>query len=181
MDSVLNFLFHLTELIRTTRLVEFSLWVTDWPFAIWLQSHFYAIPGFQTLHILSIAVLFGSTLMLNLRVLGLSGRDQTLAATFARYQPWIWGALACLVASGIVLLISEPVRNMVNSVFWLKMCALLATVIVSLWFQHAVRSRMELWEVSPAGHASIRAGAVLLIVLWLVVMVGGRWIAYAPN
>ncbi|WEK47494.1 MAG: hypothetical protein P0Y56_04170 [Candidatus Andeanibacterium colombiense] len=181
MDSVLNFLFQLTELIRTTRLVEFSLWVSDWPFAIWLQSHFYAIPGFQTVHILSIAILFASTLMLNLRVLGVSGKDQTLAQTFSRYQPWIWGALVCLVASGIVLLISEPVRNMVNSVFWLKMGALLVTVAVSLWFQQALRSRMDQWDVSPSGHASIRVGAVALIVLWLVVMIGGRWIAYAPN
>jgi hypothetical protein len=181
MDSVLNFLFQLTELIRTTRLVEFSLWLSDWPFALWLQSHFYAIPGFQTVHILAIAILFGSTLMLNLRVLGVSGKDQTLAQAFSRYQPWIWAALACLVASGIVLLISEPVRNMVNSVFWLKMGALFVTVTLSLWFQHAIRARMDLWEVSPAGHASIRLGAIALIVLWLVVMIGGRWIAYAPN
>jgi len=181
MDSVLNFLFHLTELLRTTRLVEFSLWVSDWPFALWLQSHFYAIPGFQTVHILSIAMLFGSTLMLNLRILGVSGKDQSLAVAFRRYQPWIWGALVSLVASGIVLLISEPVRNMVNSVFWLKMSALLVTVVVSLWFHRAVRARMDQWDVSPAGHASIRVGAVALIILWLVVMVGGRWIAYAPN
>jgi len=181
MDSVLNFLFQLTELIRTTRIVEFSLWVTDWPFAIWLQSHFYAIPAFQTVHILSIAILFGSTLMLNLRVLGVSGTDQTLTTAFRRYQPWIWSALMALIASGIVLLISEPVRNMVNSVFWLKMGALVVTVLVSLWFHRAVSARMDQWDVSPAGHASIRVGAVALIVLWMVVMVGGRWIAYSPN
>ncbi len=181
MDSVFNFLFQLTELLRTTRLVEFSLWVTDWPFALWLQDHFYAIPAFQTLHILSIAILFGSTLMLNLRILGISGGDQSLTSAFRRYQPWIWSALGMLVASGTVLLISEPVRNMVNSVFWLKMGALLVTVIVSLWFHRAVRARMDQWDVSPAGHASIRVGAAALIVLWMLVMVSGRWIAYAPN
>jgi hypothetical protein len=88
--SIGDWLFHLTELLRTTRLVEFSLSVSDWPVALWLQGHFYAIPAFQTLHILAIAVLFGSALMLNLRVLGLNGGDVGLEDALRRYRAWIW-------------------------------------------------------------------------------------------
>ncbi|MCB5425791.1 hypothetical protein H0274_11010 [Altererythrobacter sp. CC-YST694] len=178
--SIGEFLFQMTEAIRQTPIVEFSLWVSDWPFALWLQSNFLAIPGFQTLHILAIAVLFGSTLMLNLKVLGVSGKDQTLPQIFNRYQPWIKGGALVLITTGIILLISEPVRNMVNPIFWIKMGVLIVTIIVSLWFQAAVRGRMEQWEVSPGGQGSIKLGAVALIVLWMLVMVGGRWIAYAP-
>ena len=69
-----QWLFDLTELLRGTQLVEFSLWVSDWPLALWLQSNFLAIPGFQTLHILAIAVLFSSVLMLNLRIWGVTGK-----------------------------------------------------------------------------------------------------------
>lgn len=178
--SIFDWLFQMTELLRTTRLVEFSLWVSDWPFALWLQSRFYAIPAFQTVHILAIAVLFGSTVMLNLRVLGINGLDQNLAVAVRRYRSWVWSALGVLVASGIVLLISEPVRNMINPIFWIKMSVLLVTTLVSLWFYRAVGVRMDRWEVSPGGHVSIRAGAIALTILWCLVMVGGRWIAYAP-
>ena len=182
MGSVLDFLFRLTGWLReATLLPEFSLWITDWPLALWLQSHFLAIPGFQTIHILSIAMLFGSVLMLNLRVLGIKGTDQSIANTFRRYRAWTWWSLAALVASGVILLISEPVRNMVNSVFWLKMIALACAVVVSIWFQNSVRRNMSQLEVSPHGSASIRVGAWAVIILWLVVMVGGRWIAYSPN
>jgi uncharacterized membrane protein len=182
MDTILNFLFHMTEWLRAnTHLPEFSLWVLNWPFAIWLQDHFLAIPGFQTIHILSIAALFGSVLMLNLRVLGVVGMDLSLADTFRRYSPWIWWSVACLVASGIVLLISEPVRNMVNSVFWIKMMFLAIAVGLSLSFQYGVKRRMADWDVSPQWHAALRTGAVLIIIMWLLVMVGGRWIAYSPN
>ena len=173
-------LFQMTEWLRTTQLVEFSLWVSDWPLALWLQSTFVAIPGFQTIHILSIAILFGSTLMLNLRVLGINGTDKSMAWTFGRYRPWMWAGFAALICTGIILLISEPVRNMVNPIFWIKMATLLATILVTLWYQSAVRSRMENWDVSPDGQGAIRAGAVALIILWLAVMAGGRWIAYAP-
>ena len=182
MDAILNFLFHMTEWLRAnTHLPEFALWVLDWPFAIWLQDHFLAIPGFQTVHILAIAALFGSVLMLNLRVLGVVGMDMSMADTYRRYMRWIWWSLAVLVASGIILLISEPVRNMVNSVFWIKMMFLAIAVVLSLWFQHGVKKRMADWDASSAGHGGLRTGAVLIIVVWLLVMVGGRWIAYSPN
>jgi hypothetical protein len=176
-----DWLFHMTELLRTTHLVEFSLRVSDWPFALWLQSHFYAIPAFQTLHILAIGILFGSTLMLSLRVLGFNGRDQSLQVALRQYRPWIWLSVLALVASGIVLLISEPVRNLVNSVFWIKMILLLIAVTVSLGFQHAVRLQPAPGEVSPVRRAALQAGAVAVVVLWCAVMAGGRWIAYAPS
>lgn len=173
-------LFEMTEWLRTTPLVEFSLWVSDWPLCIWLQSHFFAIPVFQAIHILAIAILFGSTLLLGLRVLGLNATDQSMVDNYRRYQPWIWGGVLTLVASGIILLISEPVRNMVNPIFWMKMGALAVAIAVSLWFLGAVRAQAASWDVSPGGQASVRTGAVALIVLWCVVMAGGRWIAYAP-
>lgn len=179
--SIGDWLFHLTELLRTTRLVEFSLSASDWPVALWLQGHFYAIPAFQTLHILAIAVLFGSALMLNLRVLGLNGGDVGLEDALRRYCAWIWSALLALVLSGVVLLISEPVRNMINPIFWIKMATLIVAVAASLSFQRAVRLRMDTWDVSPAGHVTLRTSAVLITLLWCAVIAGGRWIAYAPN
>jgi len=173
-----EWLFHLTELLRTTRLVEFSLWVSDRPFALWLQSHFYAIPTFQTIHILAIAILFASTLMLSLRVLGVNGCDQSLEATLRRHRPWIWSALLALIASGAILLISEPVRNMVNPIFWMKMTMLLVAVAVSLGFQRAVR--LQAADGSTIGQGGLRVASVAILVLWCAVIAGGRWIAYAP-
>src|SRR5690606_28984842 len=82
-----EWLYEMTDKLRYTPLVEFSLWVSDWPFALWLQSNFLAIPGFQTLHILAIAVLFSSVLMLNMRIWGFTGKDQGLEAAYRRYVP----------------------------------------------------------------------------------------------
>ncbi len=73
MVSLGDALFQMTGWLRTTWVVEFSLWVSETRPCIWLQENFLAIPTFQTIHILSIAVLFGSALMLNLRVLGYAG------------------------------------------------------------------------------------------------------------
>ena len=178
-----DWLFEMTERLRDTPLVEFSLWVTDWPFAIWLQSHFLAIPGFQTLHILAIAVLFSSVLMLNMRIWGFTGKDQSLEAAYRRFVPWSWWATAFLIATGIILLISEPVRNMVNAIFWIKMSFLVVAITASLVFQRAVR---RTFHSGMAGGAEVivpralKVGAIVLTLLWCAVITGGRWIAYAP-
>ena len=176
----MEWLFDLTEKLRGTQLVEFSLWVSDWPFALWLQSNFLAIPGFQTLHIIAIAALFSTVLMLNMKVWGLAGKDQPLEAAYRRYRPWTWGALVALVATGIILLISEPVRNMVNSIFWIKMVFLTLAIAGTLAFHRRVRAGMGDWERSADGHAALRTGAAAVTVLWCAVITGGRWIAYAP-
>jgi hypothetical protein len=178
--SIGDLIFHGAELLRTTRLVEFSLALSDSKVSLWLQDHFYAIPAFQTLHILGIAVLFSSSLLLGLRVLGLSGRDQNLEAAYRRYRPWIWSSLVAIVLSGAILLIAEPVRNLTNPIFWTKMTLLAVGALGTLILQSGIRHRMDNWDISPAGHATLRSGATALIIVWCLVIAGGRWVAYAP-
>jgi len=180
MVSLGDALFQMTGWLRTTWVVEFSLWVSETRPCIWLQENFLAIPTFQTIHILSIAVLFGSALMLNLRVLGYAGGGHSMEEMAQRFIPWLWGGLTALIVTGIILLVSEPVRNMVNPFFWIKMGTLVVTVLVTLWFHGAIKARMARWESQKEGQGAIRKGAVALIVLWCLVMAGGRWIAYAP-
>ncbi|MBO9575349.1 MAG: hypothetical protein J7494_06415 [Sphingobium sp.] len=170
----------MTEWLRTTWVVDFSLWVSNTAACQWLQAHFVAIPGFQSIHILAIAILFGSTLMVNLRILGFAGGGHSVEATFRRFMPWMWGGLAILIVTGIVLLVSEPVRNMVNPFFWIKMTTLLVTFLLTVWFQFAVSRQLVGWDGAMSGKGAIRAGAWALIMLWCLVMAGGRWIAYAP-
>lgn len=178
--SIGDLIFNGAELLRSTRLAEFSLGLADSSFSLWLQSHFYAIPLFQTLHILGIAALFSSSTLMGLRVLGVNGKDQSLEAAYRRYKPWIWSALAVIVFSGAILLIAEPVRNLTNPVFWMKMTLLVIGAAGTLLLQSGVRHHMDASEVSPAGHVTLRSGATALIVLWMLVIAGGRWIAYAP-
>ena len=71
-------LFLFSEWLRGPQIVEFSLWVGELPMSIWIGSHFFAIPVLQTLHILAIAAAFGAVLMINFRILGLSGEGQPL-------------------------------------------------------------------------------------------------------
>ncbi|HWW66212.1 MAG TPA: DUF6644 family protein [Sphingomonadaceae bacterium] len=180
MSSLGDLLYALTEWLRTTPLVDLAIWISNLPLSLSIGTHFWVIPIAQTLHILAIAMAFGSVLMINLRVLGLTGRSRTMAQTVRRYLPWIWWALLVLILTGITMIIGEPVRELINPVFWIKMVLVIAAIVLSLWFQAIARRNMAQWEVTHDGRLTIRLGAVGIILLWCAIMVAGRWIAYAP-
>ena len=172
-----DLLYAFTEWLRTTPLVNLALWIADQPLSQAMGSKFLTIPLLQTVHILSIATAFSAVLMVNLRVLGLVGAGQTMVQTSRRYLPWIWGAFAALVATGIGLVIAEPVRELINPIFWIKMVLVIGAIFVSLAFHGRVVRRLAGGGVVSSG---TKFTALFIIVLWCLIMLCGRWIAYAP-
>ena len=175
-----DLLFQFTEWLRTTQLVELSIWIGETSLSLAIQTHFWAIPTIQTIHIAAIALTFGSVLMINLRVLGLSGAGASIDQTARRFVPWIWWGLLVLILTGLLMITGEPVRELINPVFWIKMVLVLTAILVSLWFQKAVRRNDAAWESVQGRRIAVRTAAVAIILLWLAIMVAGRWIAYAP-
>jgi hypothetical protein len=180
MPSLGDTLFAFTEWLRGTHLTEFSLWLSATDFSLWLQTHFWAIPAVQSIHILAIAALFGSALMLDMRIFGIAGGSRSVSQLSERYVPWIWWAMLVLLVSGSLLAIAEPVREFINPIFWIKMALVPLAVVLNLWFLAAVRRKAANWDAATGGHALIRIGAFVLILLWILIMFCGRWIAYAP-
>jgi len=60
-----DLLYHFTEYLRTTQLVELALWISDTSISMWIVTHFWAIPIIQCVHIIAIAASFASILMIN--------------------------------------------------------------------------------------------------------------------
>jgi hypothetical protein len=180
MASISDLLFEMTEWVRTTPILDLALWMDSTAPRDFLQSNFYYIPLLQTVHIIAIAVTFGSALMMNSRILGLVGKHRTLPQAFDRYSRTIWWGVLLLIISGISLVVSEPVRDLVNPFFWIKMGLVVAVILLNLAFNAAVKSKMSRWDASRGGQAAVRTGAVGMILIWCAIIACGRLIAYAP-
>ena len=142
---------------------QFSDWLAATWLSVALQEHnAWTIPAIQSLHIIAIAIAMGSSLLIGLRVLGIAGTDQTPAQNLARYGPWLKAALWTLLVSGTLLVVAEPVRELITVSFWVKM----ALVIVGVLLARAL-SR-------GAGAAYV----VLQFLIWIAVIFLGRLIAY---
>ena len=87
-----------------------------------IQNHNgWVIPTIQSIHIVGIGVVVASVFIVDLRILGWAGMDQTLRQTTNRFGPWLTGGLCVLLATGGLMVIGEPVRELVTVSFWLKM------------------------------------------------------------
>jgi uncharacterized membrane protein SirB2 len=178
--SIGDLLFALAQWLKTTPLVEFSLWISKQPLSVLFDKTVWVIPVAQSIHILAIATAFSAVLMINLRIFGLAGESRTLEQTAERFLPWIKWALVTLLATGVVMIIGEPIRELLNPAFWTKMVLIVAAIAVNFWFQGSVRRNAALWTATPRLSLAVRGGAAGVVALWCVIMVLGRWIAYVP-
>jgi zinc transporter ZupT len=158
---------------------DFAEWLSATAPSIYLQTHEgWMLPVIQSLHITGIGIAVGSALMMTLRLLGWVGTDQTLLESQRRFGPWLTGALYLLLASGALLILAEPVRELITFSFWLKMSCVAAMVVIFASFQASVRQHGQRWEQTLSKRGSVRLAAMLTFVLWGCIIILGRLIAY---
>jgi len=153
-------------------------WLAATPASRGIAGALWLIPVLQAVHILAIAAVLSAVMLVDLRILQVAGRAQTMAETAHRFVPWIWTSLVVLAATGLLLIIGEPKRSLLNPAFQLKMLLLALAIAVTLAFQISLRRNLALWnDGAPAGRL-MSAFAVLTFLLWCAIAVAGRWIAY---
>ena len=116
--------------------------------------------------------------MICLRILGWAGSDQTLRQTTSRFGPWLTGGLCVLLGTGILMIVGEPVRELVTFSFWLKMFLVALSTLIAVGFQRALRKNERLWEEVLVNRMSIKSLAILAFVIWACIIILGRLIAY---
>ena len=158
---------------------DFAVWLSTTLPSVFIQTHeAWMIPVIQSLHIIGIGLAVGSALMMTLRVLGWAGTDQTVLATQARFGPWLTGALCLLLASGGLLVVAEPVRELVTLSFWVKMAFVATLTALAVSFQMSVRRQEQHWEQTLVSRPGVRLAAILVFVVLGCIILLGRLIAY---
>jgi hypothetical protein len=157
---------------------EFSDWLAATSVSIAFQSANWFVPLVQTVHIIAIAVLLTTVYVISFRLVGFTRGTQPLAVLTAKSAPWIWTALGILLATGILLTITEPARELLNWVFRVKMLLVLALAGILLWVQLRTRANPTYWSESPARRHTARAVGAMCVIIGAAIVTAGRWIAY---
>ncbi len=146
-------------------LLQLFQWLGHTPVGIFMQQSTYAFAVVEMVHLLSLAILGGVILLINLRVLGFGLISQTPGRLAEQLKPLLSGSLAVSAVSGILLLSEEPIKCYYNPAFRLKMLFLALAVL----FYFAIQERFLLTKSLLAKCAS-----VLSLLLWLSVGLAGR-------
>jgi hypothetical protein len=157
---------------------QFCDWLSRTSVSVAFQSASWFVPVVQTAHIIAIAILLTSVYVIAFRLIGLTRGNQPLAALTARSSPWVWTALCVLLATGILLTITEPARELLNWVFRIKMLLVLALAGILLLVQTRTRRSPDYWSVSRARQLAARALGIVTVLIGAAIITAGRWIAY---
>ena len=159
-------------------MIPFTGWLSQTSFSLAIQTHEWVVPTIQSIHIAAIGVVLASVFMIDLRVLGWAGRDQSLMETTGRFGPWLSGALCVMLATGILMVVGEPARELLAFSFWLKMFLVTVGTLIAVVFQIALRRNEASWENSLAKSRSTKSLAIFTLLIWVAIVILGRLIAY---
>ncbi|HEY0893181.1 MAG TPA: DUF6644 family protein [Cellvibrio sp.] len=129
-------------------------------------------------HILGVAVLFGSVLILDLRLLGWR-RQIPLDAIASSTLPLVKFGFVIAVASGIGLLSANASDYAANPFLLIKFIALVLTLVNAYLIRQipAWQARRQIEPIGSENSVLARAGLASLA-CWLAVIAAGRLIAY---
>ena len=148
--------------------------------AVYLLSNVPGLPPIaQALHILGISVVMGSVVMLDLRLLGIALPSQSVGEMIRRLMPWTWCALALNFVTGLLFVVARPNRYFFNPVFEWKVSMLVPAILLALAVYVLSRREDGYWERTVSRRVSVKVIAAVSLVLWVGVVLAGRWIAYS--
>jgi hypothetical protein len=123
----------------------------------------WAFPVLETFHLLALAILLGTVLIINLRVFGLGTRYSSGSQTAGELEPWMLTSLVVLILSGIPMFLSEPMKCYESYSFPIK----IALILIGILWHFTIQRK---WKGKVA--------AVFSILLWTGIGVAGKGIPY---
>src|ERR1700761_4605569 len=159
---------------------DLSKWLAATSLSHTIQTTNWIIPALQTIHILCVAALFASAVLVDLRIWRLTQRDVPLSDVGRRFLPWIWPVVVILLLTGSLLIVGEPRRSLLNDTFYIKM-ALLAFALVLTGLLQWSLAAPEFYEYGLARRIAGRVAALASVLAWSGIIFAGRFIAYTQT
>jgi len=132
----------------------------------------------ESVHVLSITVLFGTIAVLDLRMLGIVLRPIPVTRVARSVFPLTWTGFAISFTSGFLLFWAEAAKVYPNPAFRAKLILLALAGLNPLIFHTSIYRRVQEWELLNLSPWRARVAAIASLTLWSGVIIAGRAIAY---
>lgn len=153
-------------------LLSFFAWCENSSTGEAIRASNWLFPAIESFHLLALAVIGGSVLLVNLRLCGLGLKNSPVSQLWNDSRPWLGGSYLVMIISGLLMFTSEATKLYYHEAFWVKMASLLLATVFTL----TVVRRVALSGASPARE---KLTATISLVLWAAVGIGGRWIGFS--
>jgi hypothetical protein len=154
-------------------LLSLFRWFDATAISVIIRNSTYIFPVVEVLHLFGLTLLLGTVTVIDLRMLGVGMRRQSVAEVASQLTPWSVGAAIVTIVSGFLLFLSEAMKCYGNAAFPYKMWFLLGGIVLYFLAQRRVTS-----PTSRMSAGMLKVVAVLSLILWYGVAIAGRAIAF---
>lgn len=158
--------------------LEIFRWLESTPGSIALHESIWVYPIVESVHVLTLCLFLGMTVMIDLRLLGVTFTATPVSQVYRRLAPWMFAGFVVMLTSGALLFYAAPVKTYLNIFFRLKMFFLLLAGGNVTAFHFMTSRTISRWDVEKTPPIRVRLAAGISLVLWAAIAVCGRMIAY---
>ena len=159
-------------------ILDFCTWLEATPLALKITESEVLFPTIETVHVLALTLVFGSILMLDVRLLGWSRRDMGVVQLTREVLPWTWIAFVIAAISGALMFISAATKYYGNIPFRIKLVLLALAGLNMAVFHFKAYRTVAGWDNSLPTPRAARIAAGLSLVLWIGIVFAGRWVGF---
>ncbi|SDN11040.1 hypothetical protein SAMN05444050_0697 [Afipia sp. GAS231] len=135
-------------------------------------------PLIESVHVVAISLVVGSILALDLRLLGFASVGRPVSRFANAILPVTWASFAIAATTGFLLFISNASKYLSNGYFDAKIILICAAGLNMIVFHVISAKDMPQWEKLAQPPFPARAAGAISILLWIAVVVCGRWIGF---
>lgn len=155
--------------------------INDSPVGEWMRGSLKALPIINALHVMAITTVFGTILIVDLRLLGFPDARRPVSRVSGELLRWTWVAFALAAVTGALMFTANANTYYVNTAFWLKMLVIALAGTNMAVFQLATFRSVARWDKEAPTPLAARAAGALSITFWVSVILLGRLIGFTKT
>jgi hypothetical protein len=148
--------------------------------AEWMRTSVKAMPIVNSLHVLAAATVFGTILIVDLRLLGFPNTRRPFTRISDEMLRLTWTAFALALLTGGLMFAANAQTYVGNTAFQLKMLALIGAGVNMAIFQCITFRSVGAWDQARPPIAGRVAGAASILI-WVTVIFLARWIGFTKG
>jgi hypothetical protein len=156
-------------------------WLQRTSVAVQIRDGLYMFPVLESIHVVGLALVFGTIAILDLRLLGVASSDRPVSRLISDLLKWTWAAFALTAVTGGLMFSTNAIVYFHNTPFRIKMVLLVLAAVNMLVFELTARRTMAQWDASATTPRVAKIVATLSLVIWVGVIAAGRVIGFTAT
>ena len=146
-----------------------------------IRNSLYLFPLIESVHVIGLTMVFGTILIIDLRLLGLASSRRPFTTLASDVLRWTWLAFAVTATTGALMFITNAGTYYHNLYFRAKMAMLVLSGVNVLAFELTARRSVHTWDRNAAAPAAGRTVAAVSLAIWIGVVFLGRWVGFTTT